>query len=348
MGLSSSSDYFNTVTDEIFGDCDGYQKIVDDILVEGKDYTELATRLRAIFIRARDNGVTFSKDKVQVGDKVSFAGFVVEASSKGPLIFPDPALLIAIRDFPRPTNLKQLRGFCGLAQQVGAWNPDLSQSMVRSRELLKLDSEWIWTDELELEFNNARDLMSGKRALVAFNQMLDTRLITDASRVHGLGFILVQLDPNSKTWHIIKAGSCSLTSTQRNYAVIELEMLGICYACEKCSFFIEGLPSFEIVTDHLPLIGVIRKDLRDVVNPRLHWFREKINHLNFVVSYLEGKHNIVADALSRNPLDGTFQDMEPPSHMDVARKTTNGTMSVARSDKTFGEIFDEAARNDQY
>ena len=99
--------------------------------------------------------------------------------------------------------------------------------MVRSQELLKLDPEWIWTDDLEEEINKARFLMSRKRALVAFNQKLGTRLITNTSRIHGLGFILVQLCNESKPWHNIKAGSCRLTETQLNYAVIELERLGI-------------------------------------------------------------------------------------------------------------------------
>ena len=81
---------------------------------------------------------------------------------------------------------------------------------------------------------------------------------------------------------------------------------------------------------------------------RLHRFREKINHLDFFMTSMDGKANLVADALSRAPLDGTFADNEPPSHEDIARRTTNGSMSIARSDPTFASIFNEAEKDEEY
>ena len=67
-------------------------------------------------------------------------------------------------------------------------------------------------------------------------------LLTDASRLNGLGFALMQkispkfpantpgndtnVDQKEK-WHIIKCGSVSLTDCQRRYAACELEALSI-------------------------------------------------------------------------------------------------------------------------
>ena len=48
---------------------------------------------------------------------------------------------------------------------------------------------------------------------------LPTYLITDASRLHGLGFALLQLEATNK-FRLIQCGSKSLNDTQRNYATI--------------------------------------------------------------------------------------------------------------------------------
>ena len=126
---------------------------------------------------------------------------------------------------------------------------------------------------MEQEFIAARERLSGDRAIFAFNQKLKTRLITDASRLHGFGYVLLQLDPNAENrWKLIKAGSCSITETQQRYATIELEMMAIVFGCNQCKHYITGLQNLEIVTDHRPLLGVLKRDLKDVQNMRLHRF----------------------------------------------------------------------------
>ena len=56
----------------------------------------------------------------------------------------------------------------------------------------------------------------------------------------------------------------------------------------------------------------------------------------------------MADALSRNPLNGTFADLEPPNHADIARRTTNGELSMTRSDPIFKDIFSAAKADKEY
>lgn len=74
MGLTSSSDHFNTITDEIFSECEGYMKIIDDLLVESENYKQLEQRLCKILMKARENNATFSRDKVPIGPRITFAG----------------------------------------------------------------------------------------------------------------------------------------------------------------------------------------------------------------------------------------------------------------------------------
>jgi len=61
-----------------------------------------------------------------------------------------------------------------------------------------------------------------------------TRLSTDASR-QGLGFVLQQ--KNGDEWNLVQAGSRFLSDEETRYAVIELEMLAVCWAVTKCRVF---------------------------------------------------------------------------------------------------------------
>ena len=43
-----------------------------------------------------------------------------------------------------------------------------------------------------------------------------------------------------------------------------------------CSFYLRGLPSFHVYTDHKPLEGIFVKDIFDLASPRLQRLREKV------------------------------------------------------------------------
>ena len=92
------------------------------------------------------------------------------------------------------------------------------------------------------------------------------------------------------------------TPTQQWYATIELECLTIIWAIQMCEFFLKGLPTFTVATDHGPLVGTFSKNLADLTNPRLLRLREKISGYCFKVTYVPGKTHNIADALSRAPI----------------------------------------------
>ena len=94
------------------------------------------------------------------------------------------------------------------------------------------------------------------------------------SCLHGLGYAMGHF-VNGR-FRVVACGSKSLTPTQQCYATIELECLGVHFAVDKGSFYLKGAPSFNVVTDHKPLEGIVKKDLFNVGNPRLQRIREKL------------------------------------------------------------------------
>ena len=104
-----------------------------------------------------------------------------------------------------------------------------------------------------------------------FDSKLPIRVLTDALRT-GIGFCLVQTDVGSKIPLLIMAGSRFLSPAEKNYSVVELELLGIQWAVEKCRLYLAGA-EFKVITDHQPLLGILnRKNLDAINNTRIQRF----------------------------------------------------------------------------
>jgi hypothetical protein len=85
--------------------------------------------------------------------------------------------------------------------------------------------------------------------------------------------------------------------------MIELECLGAAWAMQKCRQFLEGLPSFLLLTDHRPLIPILNEySLDKLDNPRILCLRLKMQRFSFTARWIPGKGNLMADALSRAPV----------------------------------------------
>ena len=109
--------------------------------------------------------------------------------------------------------------------------------------------------------------------LQPFNPNVKTVVLTDASRLYGIGFALVQVYKDKLA--LIQCGSAS-SPTQSRYSMVELECLAIVHAIQKCHYYLAGITRFEVWTDHFPLVGAFDKHLHLLQNQRLMRMREKL------------------------------------------------------------------------
>src|SRR6056300_356277 len=298
MGLSCSSDEWCRRSDEALQGVKGCVKIVDDILIQAKSDDELLLRLNDVLNACQKHGITLSRKKMQVGNSVKFAGFII--SSNG--ISADPAKLKAIKDFPLPTDVTTLRSFLGLANQLSPFIPDMAHLTSQLRPPLKKSNAFLWLEEHTKAFKTMKDMLSSSPTVRPFEPSYRTVLHTDASRLHGLGYALIQYasDKPNEPPRLVQCGSRSLLPAETRYATIELELLAIQYAIEKCKFYLYGC-EFGVLTDHRPLLGLLAKPLADIANTRLQRIREKLTPYSFTIAWTPGKIHAVADALSRAP-----------------------------------------------
>ena len=136
------------------------------------------------------------------------------------------------------------------------------------------------------------NLLAASATIYPFDQTLPTELLTDASNVHGIGYVLLQVRPeleegSGQRRNMIRCGSRSLTGPESRYAIIELEAVEKC-AVEKCAYFLQGCSLFSVITDHCPLVGIWQKDIVDVNSILLSRIMERLQGYLFKVKGWQG------------------------------------------------------------
>ena len=198
MGLSSSFDKWCRYLDLVIESCEFAKKIVDDILIWAPSLDVLEKWIIQILDRCATINVTISKKKITIGTEIPFARFLI--SDQG--IKPDPQKTVAIASFPSPKNITDLRSFLGLANQLAFFLPNFSHLTCEMRKLLSTKNAFLWLDIHETEFQKLKKILTSELLVKTFDPNLTTTLLTDASRLNGLGyewFLLIIW--NSKSVH---------------------------------------------------------------------------------------------------------------------------------------------------
>ena len=127
---------------------------------------------------------------MELGSSIHFAGYIISDDGS---IRPDNGKFNALRDFQQPRNVKELTSFLGLVAPFGAFTPDTACLTSHPRQLIQKETPWIWLPEHKLDFENTKKALTSPMMLQPFDQNVKTVVLTDASRLHGIGFALVQI-----------------------------------------------------------------------------------------------------------------------------------------------------------
>ena len=187
----------------------------------------------------------------------------------------DDRTVRVIAELPVPQNITDLRAFIGLVNQLGSFLDETACAAHPLQDLLKPRNHCQWTPVHQQAFEAVKQALTQPLVLAYFNADHPTALHADATRLHGLGHCLLQHQQGQ--WRLFRCGSRFVTDVESRYAAIKLEMLVVIWAVRECRLFLAGLPSFDVVTNHRPLIPILnQKSLAEIENPRLLRLKEKL------------------------------------------------------------------------
>src|SRR6266481_1450633 len=103
----------------------------------------------------------------------------------------DPVKISGIRDWPMPTNVKQVRSFLGFCNFYHAFIKGFATHARALNQLTRKDAEWNWTASEDKAFNTLKHLVTSEPVLTHPDLKAQFELEVDASGF-AVGAVLLQ------------------------------------------------------------------------------------------------------------------------------------------------------------
>ena len=310
FGLTNAPATFQRLMENCLGDLHLNWCIIylDDIIVYSKTPEEHIKRLRGVFKKLSKAGLKLKPRKCEFfKEKIAYLGHII--SKEG--IETDPKKIVAVKLWPQPETVTQVRKFLGFTNYYRKFLYRYAQIAKPLNQLISGDNakrkrtKIVWTEECKRAFQNLKELCSNTPCLAYPDYTSHFKLYTDASE-QGLGAVLAQIN-SEKVEHPIAYASRTLLKSEHNYDAHKLEFLALKWAVtDRFHEYLYG-GSFDVYMDNNLLTYILTSAKLDAIGQR--WVASLAPY-NFSIHYNPGRHNVVADSLSRIPWENvSFQDM---------------------------------------
>jgi transposase InsO family protein len=310
FGLANAPATFQAFIEEVLEPCRDFTTgLLDDICVFANTLAECFSRTRAVLERLAAYGLVLNTKKCEwFVDSGKFLGFIISRSG----VRCDPAKISAVLERPPPTTATEVRSFLNAAGYFRHFIQRFAHQAACLYDLTGLPkgaAVTLTAEQLEA-WRQLRAALTQAPLLKPYNWTLPVVLETDSSQTCA-GAVLLQPYPRAsaatssatasakKTLHPVAYMSKKLTPTQQRYATQEHELLAVTTALEQWRHWLEGA-DITVVTDHDSLKMLRTKQEQPA---RMLRFLGKIEHFGVNIVYRKGKANVVADWLSRPPID---------------------------------------------
>ena len=296
FGLKNSGIAFQRCMQQILAQCCSKDILcyIDDILITSKNFQDHVKLVGKVLQTLARNGMKVKLSKCEFFQaEVSFLGHLL--SSEG--IRKDPEYVKAVREYPKPKDLTELRRFLGLVNFQRKFVKDCSTIAKPLTEVTGGPKRKAleWSEDMEQAFEKLKEEL-GKEVTLTFPEYGEDseplRLFVDASGVGAGACLLQKQDGENKA---IAYASTTFSDAERRYSTIERELTAVRWGVKLFRPFLMGVP-FELWTDHKPLLH-----MQNMVQDKSKFMRtmDELAEYDFIIRYIPGRENQAADALSR-------------------------------------------------
>lgn len=351
FGVAGGPATFQTLMDRVLQGINHHfaMAFLDDVLVYSETLENHVEHVREVLQRIEAAGLTINPDKMQVCcQSLKFLGHIISPGQ----CRPDEEKVRAVLDYPRPSTVKQLQAFLGLAGYYRSFIPHFSLTAHPLTNLLKKNEPWQWQECQEQAFTALKQALA-QDAVTSLPDLNRPFVVeTDAS---GIGIAAVLLQAGPEGLRPVSFISRVLTAAERHYTVQEWECLAVVWAVDKFRAYLE-FTEFEIHCDHSSLAWMFNTDQ---ASPRVKRWVLRLQGFNCRIKHRRGLANIPADALSRAPLqcedspnDNLHETLFPIAAPEPEGKITFDEVAVASENDSLLlsdtlQLVQEQARDDR-
>jgi transposase InsO family protein len=264
---------------------------IDDLTIHSESIKQHLVDIESLLIRLRSCNLVLNSTKCElITDTIDFLGFQIKAKSG---VSPLPSKIEMIVAFPKPTDATAVRAFLGLMGFFRRHVLLFAELGAPLTTLLKKNQPYEWTDQCENSFRNMKNALINAPSLLLPLPGITFELFTDASDIAIGGTLVQQTKP-------IGFVSRKLLDVETRYTVMERELLALVYCLAKFRRYLVDA-HFRVYTDNKAVKFLVNKE---TMNARMARWVLLIQEFDFDIHHISGKHNVVADVMSRYPPDG--------------------------------------------
>ncbi|KAJ8349818.1 hypothetical protein SKAU_G00249480 [Synaphobranchus kaupii] len=194
---------------------------LDDLLVHASDFQQALANLTDVLAAIRQAGLRLNPKKCQLlRRETAFLGHIV--SEWG--VATDPSKVAAVRDWPVPGNVDELRTFLGLASYYLRFVRDFATLASPLHRLTDKCRPFVWQEGQSMAFDQLRAALTEAPVLAYPDAQRPFIVDTDASNT-GVEAVLSQEDEDGE--RVVAYYSRALGKADRNYCVTRRELLAV-------------------------------------------------------------------------------------------------------------------------
>ena len=292
MGLCNAPSTFMQLMNDTFRDLLDKTVLVflDDILVFSRTKEEHLAHVREVLLRLRKQQLYAKRSKCEfLRSEVEFLGHRIGAN--GLSVSQDKVQ--AVREWPTPKNVHDVRSFLGLAGFYRRFVKDYSKIALPLTELTKTTNPFAWGPPQRDAFEALKKALSSTPVLLIPDPSKPYTLNCDACK-YAIGGTLQQDHGNGL--QPVAYMSRKLRAAELNWDTREKEFFALVESCLHWRQYLHSDEPFTLLSDHDSL--KYHKTMPHLSGRLARWI-EKMAEFDYKIEHIAGVKNVVADALSR-------------------------------------------------
>eukprot|EP00122_Pirum_gemmata_P019324 Pgem_evm4s18099 len=292
QGMKNSSVSLSKVVSTALYDIDWAVQWIDDICFGANNLDELLKKLEIILQRLGKVGLKISPEKTIIGcQRLIVLGNVVDYNG----ISIDKERYKCIQNYPRPTNVTELRSWLGLCNWVRRHIKDYARISHPLSSLTggKKKDKILWNQERINAFENMKKaLITTALSQPKFSNDPEEKFILSVDSCNiseGMTFLQRQYNNETKKY--------DENVIEKQYAISEKECHAIYYfVTEIAHRYVHGQKRFIVRTDHKPLLALKTKKM---ASSRLNRWAVALGEYQMDIEHIDGSKHEQADIISR-------------------------------------------------
>lgn len=266
---------------------------MDDLIVIGFTENQHVNNLKKVFEVCRKFNLKLNPSKCEFFRHEVY--FLDHKCTRDGLL-PDPAKTSAVLNYERPKDKNAAKRFVAFTNYYRRFIRDFANIARPLLSLTRKKVDFIKINECENSFRKLKNSLISAEILAYPDFRKEFKVTVDASQFACGAVLSQEIDGADRPIQFI---SKTFKKGEINKPIIEKELLAIHFAITTFRPYLYG-QQFTVLSDHKPLIY-----LYSLKNPasKLTRIRLDLEEYNFIVEYIKGKDNVVADALSRISID---------------------------------------------